>query len=79
MSRKPVLYFRFEDVLGPAYEIVDNKIGIIIRWADDQKGASLKLGDLEVGQCIGNEIDEKSERVGLILEWRNSIEIVTLL
>jgi hypothetical protein len=79
MSRKPVLYFRFKDVLGPAYEIVGNKIGILVRWADEQKGASLKLGTLEVGQCIGYEMDEKSERIGLIIEWHNSIEIVTLL
>lgn len=80
--RDVVLYFNYEDILGAAFEqfvrdgIADQEAEA---WVKDSSHCSLVVGSYEVGEVIGVRIDSRAQRVGMTIEWRSEIEVVSLL
>jgi len=80
MSRKPVIYFTFEAILGKAVKLPeDEQYPIIELWASECEDKGLFIGGLQVGQVIDVRVDKNRRTVGLVVEWDYSVEVGHLL
>lgn len=72
VSRNPVLYFSYASILAHSADFAET-------WAEAWVGKAIKIGLLEIGQCIDYEHHKASRRVGLVIQWRDDLQVVTKL